>query len=146
MRRLLLFIFGVFVFSSSCAYAVPMKIGVYVQASKFKTELSESLKSALDKAGYDCAVKDINELSAASFNEYDLIVSISRYMNLDINKHLKSVVTVLNESQKSRLVMLNTVGSSKHSQVYGVDAVSSASKIAAKDDLVDRIIAWISSK
>jgi len=106
------------------------KILIASKKSKFKDDIIYDVQYALEQVDAYVKIIDLLKLTEEKSEDYNAIVILNDYKFLKFNINVRKFLQNTPSSEKEKIILITTSGSSTPPKIEGVDAIASASNVS----------------
>lgn len=124
-----------------------IKLLIAKRESEFKNAVAEKVKREIEKANVTVELIGINLLKKKSIDDFDVVIIINEVRAWHLNRHTKSFLRKLNDTQREKVIMVSTAATDWKTKRKGIDAVTVASEMSnvnsVAKDIVKKVLIFL---
>ena len=124
-----------------------IKLLIAKRESEFKCAVAEKVKQEIEKANVTVELVNIKQLKKKSIDEFDAVVILNEVRAWHLNRHTKSFLRKLDDSQREKVIMVSTAATDWKTKQKNIDAVTVASEVSnvkpVAKDIVKKILIFL---
>ena len=124
-----------------------IKLLIAKRESEFKNAVAEKVKREIEKANVTVELIGINLLKKKSIDDFDAVIIINEVRAWHLNRHTKSFLRKLNDTQREKVIMVSTAATDWKTKRKGIDAVTVASEMSnvnsVAKDIVKKVLIFL---
>ena len=124
-----------------------IKLLIAKRESEFKSAVAEKVKQEIEKANVTVELVNIKQLKKKSIDEFDAVVILNEVRAWHLNRHTKSFLRKLDDSQREKVIMVSTAATDWKTKQKNIDAVTVASEVSnvkpVAKDIVKKILIFL---
>jgi len=116
------------------------KVLIASKKSTFKDDIIYDVQYALEQVDAYVKIIDLLKLTEEKSEDYNAIVILNDYKFLKFNINVRKFLQNTSSSEKEKIILITTSGSSTPPKIEGVDAIASASNVSDTGHISEIII------
>ena len=124
-----------------------LKLLIANRESEFKNAVAKKVKQEIEKAEVTVELINIKLIKKKSIDEFDAVIIINEVRAWHLNRHTKSFLRKLNDSQREKVIMVSTAATDWKAKQKDIDAVTVASEVgnvnSVAKDIVKKVLTFL---